>query len=156
MNIRSSCFNSREHLRCRIPAWLLLLISLLIFSPDASAQNAGSINGHVVDSLTRLPIDRVSVVIKGTRQGTSTDRSGAFALDVSGSQAVLEFSCIGYQPRELVVQKGRPVTVYLSMAVDTVSAVVVTAFGYQPEDQGFDSRVRHFVFASFSGMIFLT
>ncbi|MGN7723071.1 SusC/RagA family TonB-linked outer membrane protein [Chitinophaga sp. 22620] len=129
MNIRSSCFSSRECLRCRMPAVLLLLISLLIFSPDSSAQNAGSISGHVVDSLTRLPIDRASVVIKGTRQGTSTDRSGGFALDVSGNQAVLEFSCVGYQSRELVVQKGRPVTVYLSMAVDTVGAVVITAFG---------------------------
>ncbi len=112
-----------------MPAVLFLLISLLTFSLNASAQNAGNISGHVVDSLTRLPIDRVSVVIKGTRQGTSTDRLGIFSLDVSGSQAVLEFSCIGYQSKELVVQKGKPVTVYLSMAVDTVGAVVVTAFG---------------------------
>ncbi len=68
-------------------------------------------------------------MIKGTRQGTSTDKSGVFHLDISGSQALLEFSFVGYRSRELVVQKGKPATVYLSTIVDTFGAVVVTAFG---------------------------
>ncbi|MFD2887957.1 SusC/RagA family TonB-linked outer membrane protein [Chitinophaga cymbidii] len=113
---------------CRFPA-ILFFVSLLTFSLHSSAQNGSKLTGHVLDSATRLPIDRASVVIKGTRQGTSTDKTGAFSLDVSGSQAHLEFTCIGYKPTELVVEKGKPATVYLAMAVDTFGAVVVTAFG---------------------------
>lgn len=129
MTIRFTRLQGQQRLRYRLPAVLLFLLSLLTFSLSSSAQNGTRLTGFVMDSITKLPIDRVSVVIKGTRQGTSTDRSGAFALDVSGNQAHLEFTCIGYRPTELIVQKGKPVTVYLTMAVDTFGAVVITAMG---------------------------
>lgn len=129
MITRFTCSKSRKCFPCHLPAVLLLLISLLTFSKHSSAQSTGSLNGFVLDSATRLPIERASVVLKGTRQGTSTDKSGAFALDVSGNQALLEFSCIGYKTRELVLQKGKPATVYLAAAIDTFGAVVITAFG---------------------------
>lgn len=129
MITRFTCSKSRKCFPCHLPLFLLLLISLLTFSKHSSAQSTGSLNGFVLDSATRLPIERASVVLKGTRQGTSTDRSGAFALDVSGNQALLEFSCIGYKTRELVLQKGKPATVYLAAAIDTFGAVVITAFG---------------------------
>lgn len=125
MNFRFTCFNSLKRLACR----LLAVPLVFVFSAHAFAQSTGPLSGFVLDSATRAPIDRASVVIKGTRQGTSTDRSGAFTLDVSGNQALLEFTCVGYKPRELMVQKGKPLTVYLSPAIDTFGAVVITAFG---------------------------
>jgi TonB-linked SusC/RagA family outer membrane protein len=128
MKIRFACLRIRKRLPCPFLAFLLFFFSLFTFSFHADAQT-GSLSGYVMDSTTKLPINGVSVVIKGTRQGTSTDKSGVFHLDISGSQALLEFSFVGYRSRELVVQKGKPATVYLSTIVDTFGAVVVTAFG---------------------------
>lgn len=129
MKIRSACLRLRKRLPYPFLAFLLFFFSLFSFSLHADAQSNGSLTGYVLDSTTRQPISGVSVVIKGTRQGTSTDKSGVFQLDISGSQALLEFTFVGYKSRELVVTKGRPVTVYLTTIVDTFGAVVVTAFG---------------------------
>lgn len=128
MNIRFACFKSRNK-PCGLYAVLLLFISLLAFSMHSYAQNTGQLTGFVRDSASKVPIDRASIVIKGSRQGTSTDRNGAFSMDVSANQALLLISCVGYRSVELMVQKGKPVEVYLSAAVDTFGAVVITAFG---------------------------
>ncbi|HEX6431879.1 MAG TPA: TonB-dependent receptor [Niastella sp.] len=129
MNNRFACFNSRKRLPYGLLAVLLSLFSLFSISLNAVAQNTGSLTGFVMDSITRQPINAVSVVIKGTRQGTSTDKKGAFILDISGSQALLEFSYVGYRPIEQIIQKGKTATIYLAPMVDTFGAVVVTAFG---------------------------
>ncbi|WP_241237878.1 SusC/RagA family TonB-linked outer membrane protein [Pseudoflavitalea rhizosphaerae] len=129
MKIRFACLRFRKRLPYPFPAFLLFFFSLISFSLQADAQSNGGLNGYVMDSTTRLPINGVSVVIKGTRQGTTTDKSGVFHLDISGSQALLEFSFVGYKSKELVVAKGKVATVYLSTIVDTFGAVVVTAFG---------------------------
>lgn len=129
MKIRFACLRIRKRLPYPFLAFLLFFFSLFSFSLQADAQSGGSLSGYVMDSTTRLPINGVSVVIKGSKQGTSTDKNGVFSLDISGSQALLEFSFVGYKSKELVVLKGKPATVYLSTLVDTFGAVVVTAFG---------------------------
>lgn len=129
MTIRFACISIRKPLPSRLLALVLLFFSFFSTSNDVSAQTNGSLSGYVMDSTTRLPINGVSVVIKGTKQGTSTDKSGEFHMDISGNQALLEFSFVGYKSKELVVQKGKPATVYLATIVDTFGAVVVTAYG---------------------------
>lgn len=130
MNIRSACLVSRNIPYSRFLLLLLYFFSFLIFSGSLHAQDTRSVlTGVVIDSTTRQPVNGVSVVIKGSRQGTSTGRDGTFALDISSSQATLEFSYVGYRSVERLVQKGQPVTIALSALIDTSGAVVVTAFG---------------------------
>jgi TonB-linked SusC/RagA family outer membrane protein len=130
MNIRLACFCRGKSLYSRHVVFLSFLVLLSFFSIRSSAQgNSNALSGMVVDSLSRAPINGVSVVIKGTKQGTSTGKDGLFSLDISASQAVLEFTSIGYRPIEMVVTKGSPVTVALAPSIDTSGAVVVTAFG---------------------------
>lgn len=129
MNTSSACFSRMGRVRIR----LLLAFSLFIFLSfprQLSAQNSsGVLSGFVLDSMTKQPVNGVSVVIRGTKQGTSTDRSGAFSLDISSNQAMLEFTSIGYRPQAVLVTKGQPAMIYLTTMVDTSGAVVVTAFG---------------------------
>jgi len=129
MNTSSACHCRTGRVRTR----LLPILSLLIFLSlprQLSAQNSsGVLSGFVMDSMTKQPVNGVSVVIRGTKQGTSTDRSGAFSLDISGGQAMLEFTSIGYRPLAVLVTKGQPAMIYLSAMIDTSGAVVVTAFG---------------------------
>lgn len=130
MTIRLACLRSGRRLPLRLTVLLFISLFFLSFYQPLFAQNStNGLKGVVMDSITRLPINGVSVVIKGTKQGTSTDKEGAFVLDISASQAMLEFSYVGYRPREMMVHKGEMITVILAPVIDTSGAVVVTAFG---------------------------
>ncbi len=130
MTIRLACLRSGRRLPVCLPVLLFISLFFLSFYQPLFAQNStNGLRGVIMDSITRLPINGVSVVIKGTKQGTSTDKEGSFVLDISASQAMLEFSYVGYRPREMMVQKGEMVTVILAPVIDTSGAVVVTAFG---------------------------
>ena len=61
-----------------------------------------SVSGTVVEG--EIPLPGVSVLVKGTYNGTVTDLNGAFALTVE-SGSTLEFSFIGYLRKELEVSQ---------------------------------------------------
>jgi TonB-linked SusC/RagA family outer membrane protein len=132
---RHACRSGRciAHLRNPIILFPALLFILnLFFSTAATAQQAaGGISGTVVDSANAQPLAGVSVIIKGTKQGTSTDEKGRFSLDISANTAVLEFSFVGFNGKEVVASKGNPVRVLLGIATDSTDDVIVVAYGKQ-------------------------
>ena len=101
------------------------------FINHLSAQDRESFIGTVLDSATSTPLNGVTVLIKGTKQGTSTDRQGHFILDLPANSTTLQFSFIGFQPVETLVQKGQPVTILLTPLRDSSADVVVVAYGQQ-------------------------
>ncbi|MVM36664.1 SusC/RagA family TonB-linked outer membrane protein [Spirosoma sp. HMF3257] len=70
----------------------------------------------------------VSIVIKGTQRGTTTDQNGAFKIDVQDGKAVLIFSFIGYVRQEVVV--GNQTAVNVSLKADDLSLNEVVVVGY--------------------------
>jgi len=74
----------------------------------------------------------VSVLLKGTTNGTTTDRDGNYQIVVpEGSEDVLVFSFLGYKTKEEKI--GGRTTIDISLEVDVASLeeVVVVAFGTQ-------------------------
>lgn len=69
------------------------------------AQNGSQITGKVVDALGELP--GVSVVVKGTTNGTTTDLNGVFKLENVKPNDVLQFSFIGYKTQTVKVGNQR-------------------------------------------------
>lgn len=61
---------------------------------SAAAQSGYEVKGSVVDQYG--PVVAATVMEQGSQNGTSTDVDGNFALKVSGPDAVVEVSCIGY------------------------------------------------------------
>ncbi|HYH57243.1 MAG TPA: carboxypeptidase-like regulatory domain-containing protein, partial [Anseongella sp.] len=111
--------------------FLFLLLLLLVSPCLVRAQDNAGLTGTVVDSLTGETLPGVSVMIKGTQQGTNTDLQGAFLLDISGDQATLVFSFVGYMDKEMTVRKGQPVRVQLASNIESLDEVAVVAFGTQ-------------------------
>jgi TonB-linked SusC/RagA family outer membrane protein len=71
----------------------------------------------------------VNVVIEGTTSGTVTDATGKYTIRVSGDDAVLIFSFIGYLREEVVVGNQSVINVALTPSLETLSEVVVIGYG---------------------------
>ncbi len=87
------------------------------------------IHGTVVDS-NKEPIPGASVIVKGTRTGTSTNIEGEFTLDVKSDKVTLEVSFIGMKKQTLQVDATRRKSLEITLVDDvkTLEDVVVTGY----------------------------
>jgi len=85
-----------------------------------------TISGKVSDT-TGNPIPGVSVVVKGTTNGTSTDRNGNYTLIVPGN-AIVQFSFVGMKSEEIAIA-GRT-SVNVTLTEETIGLDEVVAIGY--------------------------
>ncbi len=111
---------------------LFLLAGLLFFSP----LMAQTVTGKVSDE-KGAKIPNVSVTIKGTSSGTSTDANGKFSI-VASAGSTLVFTSVGFKPVEFrVTDAGKEISITLSVSVETqnLTEVVVTALGIKKESR---------------------
>lgn len=71
----------------------------------------------------------VSVTIRGTQTGTTTDANGNFSISVPDENAVLVFSYVGYTPQEISVKGRTAIEVQLAAADRSMNEVVVIGYG---------------------------
>ncbi|MEP7258101.1 MAG: SusC/RagA family TonB-linked outer membrane protein [Flavitalea sp.] len=71
----------------------------------------------------------VSVMIKGTRNGTVSDMDGQFMLTIQQEKVRLIFSSTGYETQELDVNGTSDIRIILKLSNSQMSDVVVTALG---------------------------
>ncbi|WP_224997903.1 TonB-dependent receptor [Cesiribacter sp. SM1] len=107
----------------------LLLIGLLFcwLLPGVYAQQ--QISGRVTDALTGESLPGAAIIVKGTSIGTVTDVNGNYRLEVSGTDAVLVFSFIGYLQEELQVGSRASINIALSPDLEQLDEVVVIGYG---------------------------
>jgi TonB-dependent SusC/RagA subfamily outer membrane receptor len=86
------------------------------------------ITGTITSSDGGAPLEGVSVVVKGTKVGTSTNAAGKFAIDVQPGQTLV-FSYIGFATIEIPVNNRTTVDVILQKIIKEADVVVVTALG---------------------------
>ncbi|RUA17889.1 MAG: hypothetical protein DSY83_03350, partial [Flavobacteriia bacterium] len=91
-----------------------------------------SVSGNVVDE-TGTPLPGASIVEKGSQNGTQTDFDGNFTLEVSGQNAVLEISYMGYNSQEVALNGRTSISVVLQENAQALSEVVVTALGIKSD-----------------------
>ena len=119
----------------------LLLTSLVAYSASASAsaprfqqtqQQASPCKGIVVDA-SGEPLVGVSVIVKGSTNGTVTGVDGDFNINnvKRGSRIVVSF--IGFTSKE-VVWNGSPLNITLTEDNKTLEEVVVVGFGTQKKE----------------------
>lgn len=117
----------------------------IMVMPGTAVQEVGSavfpeipvilppLKGRVTDEKGEgLP--GVSILLKGTQQGTTTDGEGNFILDVPNENTVLVFSFVGYVSQEMVV--GTRTLIEVSMKVDEKSLDEVVVIGYGTAKKG--------------------
>ncbi|MBO0358713.1 SusC/RagA family TonB-linked outer membrane protein [Hymenobacter sp. BT186] len=111
-----------------------LLLSALLVSPalmqQAAAQNR-NITGRVTDAATGQGLPGVTVLVKGTSIGASTNADGGYSLSVPASATTLTFSFIGYTNVERPIGDASTVNVGLATDAKQLGEVVVTALGVE-------------------------
>lgn len=73
----------------------------------------------------------VSILIRQTQQGTTTDADGNFRLSVEDDQTVLVFSFMGYKSQEVSVGSRSSLTIRMAVDEKTLSELVVTGYSSQ-------------------------
>jgi TonB-linked SusC/RagA family outer membrane protein len=87
-----------------------------------------TITGTIVDD-TNTPLPGVSIIEKGTSNGTVTDVDGKFKLNVASSESVLIFSFIGMQTIEMQVGERRVFDLTMQTDTQGLDEVVVVGYG---------------------------
>jgi len=120
-----------KNLPFQIQPFIILLVVLIISLPiGVLAQNLQSISGTIKSQVDNSPLPGVSVKIKGSATGTSSDREGAYRIDAKIGD-ILIFSSVGYQTKEVSVNTDSAIHVLLAENASQLNEVVVTALGIE-------------------------
>ncbi len=105
-----------------------ILTTLIMLSFALGAQAQYQVRGVISDDLG--PVIGATVMEAGTQNGTSTDFDGNFSLNVTGPDAMVEVSCIGYATQTYPA-KDFPSSILLKEDVNFLDEVVVVGYGTQ-------------------------
>ena len=104
----------------------LLCFLMLSFA----SQGQQNVSGVVTDQSSNQPLIGVTVLEKGTTNGTTTDFDGNYTLSVADG-AILVFSYIGYTTNEVSVDGRAQLNVTLAEDVEALSEVIVVGYTTQ-------------------------
>lgn len=105
-----------------VPVSLPLLVSPIV--------QEITVSGKVVDD-TDQPLPGVGIKIKGSSTGTTTDPNGNFSIKVPGTNSILAFTFIGFEPQEIKVANQNKINVKLKAVQAELGEVVVVGYGTQ-------------------------
>lgn len=119
-------------MRLKIYTHLLVVVFLMLCATSAWAQNV-QVRGVVSDE-TGAPLPGVTILVKGTTTGTTTDIDGQYAIS-SPSNGVLVFSFIGYTPVERSVGNQSEINISLEPDLSELDEVIVVGYGTAKKSQ---------------------
>lgn len=108
-------------------SYQLLANNLVVLKERTKAIVVAPITGRVV-SASGEPIVGVSITVKGTTTGTSTDANGNFSITVPDG-ATLVFSAVGFATQEVKVEGSNPLNITLLASTSSMDEVVVIGYG---------------------------
>jgi TonB-linked SusC/RagA family outer membrane protein len=86
------------------------------------------VQGRIMDENAQ-PLIGVSVVIKGTTTGTTSDIEGNYRIQISDGNTILVFSFIGYNSQEISVSNRTAIDVTMTPSIQSLEQVVVVGYG---------------------------
>ncbi|UMB59149.1 TonB-dependent receptor [Lutibacter sp. A80] len=107
-----------------------LLLIFLSFASIFGYSQDKEIKGNVVDT-NGMPLPGVSVLVKNTTNGASTDFDGNFTITNVEKGQILLFSYVGFVNKEIVIDNETTINVVLSEDLQSLDEVVVVGYGVQ-------------------------
>jgi outer membrane receptor protein involved in Fe transport len=120
-----------------------LFLALMIFIGMQVAQaQTRSLSGTVTNAEDGSTIPGVSVVVKGTTIGTTTDLQGRYSLTVPADAQILQFSFVGMKTLEIAIGADNVINVAMEPEITAIEGVVVTAIGVRREAKALGYSVQ--------------
>lgn len=107
-----------------------LTLLFLLFSSICAWSQATTVKGKIVDE-KNMPMAGVSILLKGSTTGTSTDANGNFSLNVPNTNGTISVSFVGYANQEVPINKRTNINVTLTPDATSLGEAVVIAYGSQ-------------------------
>jgi TonB-linked SusC/RagA family outer membrane protein len=123
-----------------IKRFTLLLLTIMVSIGTIYAQV--EVKGVVTGSDDGLGVPGVSVVVKGTTNGVSTDVEGKYVIRNTPSNGTLVFSAVGYITREVNIANRTSIDVVLALDEKHLEEVVVIGYGTVSADKHVGSSAQ--------------
>lgn len=120
---------------------LMLLILLFAGLQIALAQKK-TISGVITAKDDGATIPGVTVVVKGTAVGTTSDANGKYTIVVPEKSTTLVFSFVGMKTQEIEVTQSATINIVMETDVMNIEGVVVTAIGISRETKALGYSVQ--------------
>lgn len=102
---------------------------LLLFSFSSFAQDQ-TLEGQIIDIASSRALDGVSILVKGTKNATLSDKQGNFSLKTSAQLPLtLKFNSVGYSSQEILINSTDFISIQLQEATYQIDEVMVSS-GY--------------------------
>lgn len=109
----------------------ILFFSVLLLIPLSMFSQVITISGRVISKSDKQPIPGVSVSVKETSIGTTTNAMGEFTLSIPQSSQIIEFRFVGMKPIEEPINGRSIINVELEDEVIELDEVVTIGYGVQ-------------------------
>lgn len=119
-------FKEQKNLFRRLMLTAFFAVSSLVLF----AQNTG-IGGLVTSADDGQPLIGVTVIVKGTTNGTTTDVDGKYFIKSTTENPVLVFSMVGMKKTEVAVKNKTTVNLVMESDAKMLEQVVVTGYTSQ-------------------------
>lgn len=130
-----------KNLRVKTMSWVFCGLVSAATLTALKAQNR-TLTGKVVSTEDNSPLPGVSIGIKGTSQGTTTDLDGNYQLNVEDNQNTLVFSFVGYISQEIEIGIQSIINVKLDADVKSLKEILVVGYGTQTKKESIGSIVK--------------
>ena len=110
----------------RLPKSILLLFLSIAWSVLALAQDH-VVTGKVIDKETGKPVEGVSVKVKNSNIGTTTNADGVFSIKVPSTESVLTITSVGFLVYEVKAGEG-PHSISLTQTDSKMDEVIVVEY----------------------------
>lgn len=110
--------------------YLCYLLLLMFTAFESVAQSNNSVTGQVTD-VKGGPLPGVSVTVKGSANGSVTDREGKYIVKLTNGGGTLVFSFVGYKKQEINIAGRKIINVELQEDDNSLDEVAVVAYGTQ-------------------------
>jgi len=113
----------------KVCLWVCLVLGLTLSGTvQVFAQDRINVTGRVFSGANQ-PLEGVSIKVKGTSRGVTSDKNGLYTIAVNDGKAVLQFSYVGYASHEETV--GSRTTINATLVQEAAQTEEVVVIGYQ-------------------------
>lgn len=110
-----------------------VIVMMVGFSITSLAQK--SVSGKVLEKETNMPLIGVTIVVKNSTKGTTTDFDGKYEINGISDTDILVFSYLGYKSEEVLVSGLTTLNVSLEADAQEMDEVVITALNIQRDKE---------------------